>query len=159
MKPSREWLTGYLESYPSDDLGRLECELVGWLVDAAGPVSFYWNSKARGLTLDASPAVCGSGSVDFLAQFAGQEMALVRPANPVEAAIHQGLAIAGHVLGVEFYTGANLRLFYGGAIEIIYFNGTTFEQLDDVTFIFFQPDLDFARRVIDPRVAKINFHL
>ncbi|MGH8467977.1 MAG: hypothetical protein ACREVY_02955 [Gammaproteobacteria bacterium] len=156
MEPSREWLTGYLESYP-DHLGR-ECELVGWLVDAAGPVSFHWHSKARRPTLDASPAVCGSGSSDFLAQFAAQET-LVRPADPVEAAIRQGLAIAGHVLGIEFYTGANLRLFYGGAIETIYFNGTAFEQLDDVTFIFFQPDLDFTRRVIDPRVAKIYLHL
>lgn len=159
MEPSREWLTGYLESYPPDDLGRLECELVGWLVDAAGPVSFHWNSEARRLTLDASPAVCGSGASDFLAKFAGQEIMLVRPADPLEAAIQQGLAIAGHILGIEFYTGANLCLFYGDAIEVIYFNGTTFEQLDDVTFIFFQPDLDLTRRVIDPRVAKIYLHL
>ncbi len=48
-----------------DDLGTIECTIIGWLADKTGIVSFSWNSATRHLSVDEGPYIEGSGKQDF----------------------------------------------------------------------------------------------
>ena len=116
-----------------------DVQMVGLVLEKKNFVrDFHWNARTHKSLLLGEIQLAGSGSDHFLQVLHNCDTPLITMGSPPEfvSAVGKLLMVACSVLGGEMNTRENLLHFYGGALEIVYFNQGRFEKLGNVTYVF-----------------------
>lgn len=151
----RDHLFVFLDGY--GDLGSgARCELVGWIVDDAGPIAFHWNMTDVWAGHD--EYITGSGKEDFAKLVGGRRIFYGSPdLTPDAQVVHICLTLAGYGIGREVLSGDSLSHGYGGGMEVALFTEGRFSVVTDANFLFWRVEFDPERK--ESRIAHVPTEL
>jgi hypothetical protein len=118
-----------------------DVQMVGLVLEGKNTVrGFGWNARTYNSQFLGEIQLAGSGSDHFLQVLQNCDSSRITAGSPSNfvAAAGKLLIVAGAVLGGEMNTLSNLPHFYGGGIEIVYFNKGKFEKISEITYVFWQ---------------------
>ena len=109
-------------------------KLVGFYATDKGISHFGLNSKILEMPVVNQTRAAGSGVPHFFGLVKSLEVSsgtAFESMSPDSAAIACALTLSSVVIGEEIGTGVTLKSFYGGGIEIVFWNEGKFEKLSD----------------------------
>jgi len=159
---SRESVFTFFESI--ENLGTLNCKIIGWLVDNMDVTSFSWSSEARAISISGEPSIDGSGKENFERNLREVRVHLHYTnvtGNDIPKALREALGHAGYIIGKELATGETIYALYGGGIEVIYFDGRRFRYVHNITYLFWPTEIIFYDKIAikpSPVILTYRYH-
>lgn len=114
--------------------------VIGWLFDGSEFQCFRWNSHWPTELFIHRSHFEGSGADDFVKVLTNADAHGMSPllTSPEEQAPFIAIAQAGKLLANDIYTGNLTQKCYGYGFEILFWNGSNFSYVEDITFSFWE---------------------
>lgn len=102
---------------------------------------FFGNTKVQNVPYYETIIASGNGSEDFISE-ADFEGKMSSGENPLYDAIARNYLLLARVLLNERTTLETISNYWGAGFEMIYFNGNEFVKMDDITYVFWNGNLN-----------------
>jgi hypothetical protein len=147
----------HLSKHDPSDFGSLQVFLIGWIIDDE-QYCFRWNSSWSQELFLCPYCYDGSGG-PVLEELIGKRISAPGDITPqtIHAAIMDVLYTACILTSDEVMLKINREMHFGFAYEILYFDGTRFEYVDDILYAFVFVVLDPTGTIVQREFSPILY--
>ena len=157
--PTFNDIRGFLAGGPEPISAGMAVSIVGWVVDTA-PRCFCWHSDYPSDVYENESYFFGSGGPTLermvrKPRYVGMR-GLREHRSAVDYAIYFSLDLAGRLLADELCERQNQEDCFGVAYEILVYDGTSFEYVDDILYTFCDFSSSDVMKVFNPNYYKFR---
>jgi hypothetical protein len=148
--PTKRGLEGFLEAFPTQDLGAHAATLIGWIIDNQ-PHCFLWRSDWGQTVFYENHHLQGSGAALFR-QLTG--IGTVPQTTDPPGPIQRALSFTCQLMADEIGERVNQAAGFGHAYELLHLDDGAFSYVDAVLYLFVDVPFDREGRYMMPKLHR-----